>query len=43
MGINDEALVPGQDRFLQIVSCNTHNIACLIKTLGDRRLRRADR
>ncbi len=34
MGINDEALVPGQDRFLQIVSCNTHNIACLIKTLG---------
>ena len=34
MGINDEALVPGQDRFLQIVSCNTHNISCLIKTLG---------
>jgi len=35
MGINDEALVPGQDRFLQIVSCNTHNIAVLLKTLGD--------
>ncbi len=34
MGINDEALVPGEDRFLQIVSCNTHNIACLIMTLG---------
>jgi len=34
MGINDEALVPGEDRFLQIVSCNTHNISCLIKTLG---------
>jgi glyceraldehyde-3-phosphate dehydrogenase (NAD(P)) len=34
MGINDEALIPGQDRFLQIVSCNTHNIACLITTLG---------
>src|SRR5215831_15078489 len=34
MGINDEALVPGQDRFLQIVSCNTNNISCLIKTLG---------
>jgi glyceraldehyde-3-phosphate dehydrogenase/erythrose-4-phosphate dehydrogenase len=33
--INDQALVPGQDRFLQIVSCNTHNIAVLIKTLGD--------
>ena len=28
MGINDEALIPGEDRFLQIVSCNTHNIAC---------------
>jgi glyceraldehyde-3-phosphate dehydrogenase/erythrose-4-phosphate dehydrogenase len=35
MGINDEALVAGQDRFLQIVSCNTHNIAALVKTLGD--------
>ena len=34
MGINDEALIPGQDRFLQVVSCNTHNISCLIKTLG---------
>src|SRR5438034_717699 len=34
MGINDEALVPGQDRFLQIVSCNTHNISVLVKTLG---------
>ncbi len=33
-GINDCALVPGEDRFLQIVSCNTHNIAILIKTLG---------
>ena len=35
MGINDQALVPGQDRFLQIVSCNTHNIAVLLKTLGE--------
>jgi glyceraldehyde-3-phosphate dehydrogenase/erythrose-4-phosphate dehydrogenase len=35
MGINDEALKPGQDRFLQIVSCNTHNIAALVKTLGE--------
>ena len=33
-GINDEALVPGEDRFIQIVSCNTHNIAVLIKTLA---------
>ena len=43
MGINDEALVPGEDRFLQIVSCNTHNIAALVKTLGDGRRRRRRR
>jgi glyceraldehyde-3-phosphate dehydrogenase/erythrose-4-phosphate dehydrogenase len=34
IGINEEALIPGEDRFIQIVSCNTHNIATLIKTLG---------
>jgi glyceraldehyde-3-phosphate dehydrogenase (NAD(P)) len=33
-GINDAALRPGQDRFLQVVSCNTHNLAVLIDTLG---------
>ncbi len=33
-GINDEALVANDDRFLQIVSCNTHNIAVLIKALA---------
>lgn len=33
-GVNDEALVPGEDKFLQIVSCNTHNITTLIKTLA---------
>jgi glyceraldehyde-3-phosphate dehydrogenase (NAD(P)) len=33
-GVNDEALVPGDDRFVQIVSCNTHNITTLIKTLA---------
>ncbi len=33
-GINDDALVPGEDRYLQIVSCNTHNISVLVKTLG---------
>ncbi|NQV06186.1 hypothetical protein HQ535_06525 [bacterium] len=33
-GINDSALVRGDDRFIHIVSCNTHNIAVLIKTLG---------
>ena len=34
-GVNDEALDPDNDRFLQIVSCNTHNITTLIKTLCD--------
>lgn len=33
-GINDEALVANDDKFLQIVSCNTHNIAVLIKALA---------
>jgi glyceraldehyde-3-phosphate dehydrogenase (NAD(P)) len=33
-GINDQALVPGEDQFLQIVSCNTHNLAVLIQTLA---------
>ena len=33
-GINDEALVRGEDKFLHIVSCNTHNIAVLIKALA---------
>lgn len=32
-GINDSALVAG-DKFLHIVSCNTHSIAVLIKTLA---------
>jgi glyceraldehyde-3-phosphate dehydrogenase/erythrose-4-phosphate dehydrogenase len=33
-GINDNALVAGEDKFLHIVSCNTHSIAVLIKTLA---------
>ncbi len=33
-GINDEVLVSEEDRFIQIVSCNTHNITTLIKTLS---------
>jgi glyceraldehyde-3-phosphate dehydrogenase type II len=32
-GINDDTLVPDEDRFLQVVSCNTHNLAVLINTL----------
>jgi len=34
-GVNDEALTAGEDRFIQVVSCNTHNISTLIKTLAD--------
>jgi glyceraldehyde-3-phosphate dehydrogenase (NAD(P)) len=33
-GINDGALVPGEDRCIQIVSCNTHNLAVLTETLA---------
>lgn len=32
-GINEEVLDSQEDRFVQIVSCNTHNIVTLIKTL----------
>ena len=33
VGINDEAIT-SKDQFIHIVSCNTHNIAVLIKTLA---------
>lgn len=33
-GVNDAALSHDDDRFLQIVSCNTHNISVLVKSLG---------
>ena len=33
-GINDTALVPGEDRFLHIVSCNTHNLAVILQTIA---------
>ena len=33
-GINDAALDPERDRFLHIVSCNTHNIAAMIQSLA---------
>ena len=33
-GINDRALDRDTDRYLHIVSCNTHNISVLLKTLG---------
>lgn len=33
-GINDEVLEVGKDKYLQVVSCNTHNLSVLIKTFG---------
>ena len=33
-GINDRALIHGEDKFVQVVSCNTHNISVLIDTLA---------
>ncbi|MEZ4704257.1 MAG: hypothetical protein R3A11_03505 [Bdellovibrionota bacterium] len=33
-GINDEALDPVKDKFLQVVSCNTHNLSILLKTIA---------
>ena len=32
-GINDSALMP-EDKFIQIVSCNTHNISSITNTIG---------
>jgi glyceraldehyde-3-phosphate dehydrogenase (NAD(P)) len=33
-GINDEALRKGDDQFIQVVSCNTHNLSILIQALA---------
>ncbi|MFQ5700716.1 MAG: hypothetical protein ACE5HU_02615 [Acidobacteriota bacterium] len=33
-GINDKALERGKDQFLQVVSCNTHNLAVLIENVA---------
>jgi glyceraldehyde-3-phosphate dehydrogenase (NAD(P)) len=33
-GINDETLQAQDDQFIQVVSCNTHNLSVLVKTLG---------
>lgn len=34
LGINDRALKHGEDRFLQVVSCNTHNLALLLHAIA---------
>ena len=33
-GFNDETLVHGEDRFIQIVSCNTHNLSAIIQNVA---------
>lgn len=33
-GINDSSLKVGEDQFIQVVSCNTHNLSILIDTLA---------
>src|SRR5688500_14440181 len=33
-GINDGVVDPAKDRFVQIVSCNTHNIAAVVQAVG---------
>ncbi|HEX9640649.1 MAG TPA: hypothetical protein VGB13_04980 [Candidatus Krumholzibacteria bacterium] len=33
-GMNDQALIPGEDKFVQVVSCNTHNISLLVDRFG---------
>ena len=34
LDMNDRALVPGEDQFIQVVSCNTHNISALIRSIA---------
>jgi glyceraldehyde-3-phosphate dehydrogenase (NAD(P)) len=33
-GINDQALEYGRDKFIQVVSCNTHNLCALVNTVA---------
>jgi glyceraldehyde-3-phosphate dehydrogenase (NAD(P)) len=33
-GVNDQALVKGKDQYLQVVSCNTHNLSILLDTFA---------
>ena len=33
-GINDSALIRGEDQFIQVVSCNTHNLSTIVQTLA---------
>ena len=33
-GINDSSLIQGEDKFVQVVSCNTHNLSTIVNTLA---------
>src|SRR6185436_16121970 len=33
-GINDESLIAGKDRFIHVVSCNTHNLSVIVKAFA---------
>ena len=33
-GINDSSLIHGEDRFIQVVSCNTHNLSTIVDNLA---------
>jgi len=33
-GINDTSLVHGDDKFVQVVSCNTHNLSSIVKNIA---------
>jgi glyceraldehyde-3-phosphate dehydrogenase (NAD(P)) len=33
-GVNDSVLQRGKDKFIQVVSCNTHNVAVLLNTIA---------
>ncbi|PSG98251.1 hypothetical protein BRD56_01260 [Thermoplasmatales archaeon SW_10_69_26] len=35
LGVNNDVLDAVDDRFVHIVSCNTHNIAAIVRALGD--------
>jgi glyceraldehyde-3-phosphate dehydrogenase (NAD(P)) len=41
-GINDSVLDPENDQFLQVVSCNTHNLSVLLDSIGLRGERDVD-
>lgn len=33
-GINDTSLIKGEDQFIQVVSCNTHNLSTIVDTMA---------